>query len=397
MAAAARAAFRAVLERIGFPEAAVDSLNANGFRVPADLINLSDKDIEQVLKIIRTGPPPIVVPYLAQKRLNTFSFWATRRTRLNESIASGLFTQQAVETYTAMMTLADKDDDRAVKAPGEFKKETKWKAFKEGMIAYLNGLKGKHDIPLAYIIRENANPQPNVVFQSEHLRLVEITPLNGIEYEDDNGRVFDILKSLLINGPAWTWMRAYNGTRSGRGAWMALITHFEGDAQRDRVKDQAYAAIAAARYHGEKKRFSFETYVTIHQDAYADLEQYGEVVSEEKRVRDLLTGIKDNAPATNAAKGTILATPNLRTSFANAVAHLATTLQLSQSTLDTRNVSSSQTTREGNDGGRGGHGGGRSRGRGRGGRGRGRGRTYLGSYSPDQWRQLSSEDKKKVI
>jgi hypothetical protein len=65
----------------------------------------------------------------------------------------------------------------------------------------------------------------------------------------------------------------------------------------------------------------FETYITIHQDAYADLEQYGEVISEEKHVRDLLTNIKDNSPAANAAKGTILATPALRTNFSNAVAH----------------------------------------------------------------------------
>ena len=49
--------------------------------------------------------------------------------------------------------------------------------------------------------------------------------------------------------------------------------HFEGDAQRDRVKDNAYASLAAAKYYGERKKFTFETYVTIHQDAYADLEQ----------------------------------------------------------------------------------------------------------------------------
>jgi len=112
--------------------------------------------------------------------------------------------------------------------------------------------------------------------------LISITPLQGIEFEDDNGRVFDLLKSWTINGHAWTWMRAFNSTRNGRSAWLALINHFEGDAQRDRVKDQAYASIAAAKYYGERKKFSFETYVTIHQDAYADLVQYGEIISEEQ-------------------------------------------------------------------------------------------------------------------
>jgi hypothetical protein len=203
-------------------------------------------------------------------------------------------------------------------------------------------------------------------------------PLLGIEFEEDNGRVFNILKSLLINGPAWTWMRVYNNTHNGRQAWLALITHFEGDAQRDRVKDKAYAVIAAAKYYSEKKKFSFETYVMIHQDAYADLEQYGEQISEEKRVRDLLMGIKDSSQAAIAA----------RMSFANAVAHLATTQQLNSTLLqDTRNISSTNTGR------------GDGRGHGQGfipGHGRGR-NIYLGSYSPDQWKKLSPEDHKKII
>jgi hypothetical protein len=181
-------------------------------------------------------------------------------------------------------------------------------------------------------------------------------------------------------------MRAWNATQNGREAWLALIAHFEGDAQRDRVKDHAYASIASA----------FEAYVTIHQDAYSDLVQYGETISEEKRVRDLLQGIKDNAAATNAAKGTILATPTLRNNFANAVAHLSTTLQLSQSMQEPRSIGAISTVgRTGSDRGRVGRGRGRGRGRSI---GRGRGRSiYLGSYSPEQRRQLSTEDKRKVI
>ncbi len=58
------------------------------------------------------------------------------------------------------------------------------------------------------------------------------------------------------------------------------------------MKDHAYVATAAAKYYGDWKKFMFETYVTIHQDSYADLSQYGEIVSEEKCVRDLLQGIK---------------------------------------------------------------------------------------------------------
>jgi len=167
----------------------------------------------------------------------------------------------------------EEDATTTVKAPAEFKAGSKWKPFKEGVIAYLNSVKGNHNIPLAYVIWEVEIPDPNAVYQSEHHQVIAIAPLAGIEYEDDNGKVFDFLKSWTLNGPAWTWMRSHNGTRNGRAGWLDLVAHYKGDAQRDQVKDHAYAAIAAARYHGERKKFSFETYVTIHQDSYADLIQ----------------------------------------------------------------------------------------------------------------------------
>jgi hypothetical protein len=214
---AAQVAYQAALNRIGFNAQGIAALQANGLDSVRDLINLDAKDIEQILKIVRVGPPPLTVPYLAQKRLNIFCFWATRRNRLGESIEPALFNQAAVETYGSMMAIssASADEDNIVKAPAEYKTGSKWKAFKEGAIAYLNGVKGKHDIPLAYIIRDQEVPQPNQVFQSEHQRLIAITPLQGVEFEDDNGRVFDLLKSWTLNGPAWTWMRAHNGTRNG--------------------------------------------------------------------------------------------------------------------------------------------------------------------------------------
>jgi hypothetical protein len=49
-------AFNAALTRIGFNAQAVASLNANGLTLVPDLINLNEKDIAQVLKIVRAGP-----------------------------------------------------------------------------------------------------------------------------------------------------------------------------------------------------------------------------------------------------------------------------------------------------------------------------------------------------
>jgi hypothetical protein len=54
---AAPAAFQVALTRLGFNQESVDALVANGLTTTEDLCSLEEKDVEQVLKIIRTGPP----------------------------------------------------------------------------------------------------------------------------------------------------------------------------------------------------------------------------------------------------------------------------------------------------------------------------------------------------
>jgi hypothetical protein len=190
---AARVAFQAALLRIGFGQPAIAALEINGLEVLQDLNNLDTKDLEQLLKILRAGPPAVVVPFLAQNHLNIFCFWATKRNQLNEPIDAALFNQASIDTYEATMALIENDDDVIVKAPAEYKTGTKWKAFKEGSIAYLNCIKGSHNIPLAYVIRDNAIPQPNQAYQSDHHRMIAIAPLAVPENKEDDGKVSDPL------------------------------------------------------------------------------------------------------------------------------------------------------------------------------------------------------------
>jgi hypothetical protein len=90
--------------------------------------------------------------------------------------------------------------------------------------------------------------------------LIAIRPLNGLEFEEDNGRVYDYLNSWILTSPSYAWMREYSRTRNGRAAWQSLIQHHEGTAQKYRIILAAYSAIANARYRGPKKNNTFEKY-----------------------------------------------------------------------------------------------------------------------------------------
>jgi len=129
-------AFNAALTRIGFNAQAVASLNANGLTLVPDLINLNEKDIAQVLKIVRAGPPALVVPYLAQKKLEIFCFWASRQNRLNEPLDPALFTQPAINTYGAMMALSTQEEDLVVKPhhQGNSRKIPNGKALRKALL-----------------------------------------------------------------------------------------------------------------------------------------------------------------------------------------------------------------------------------------------------------------------
>ena len=73
--------------------------------------------------------------------------------------------------------------------------------------------------------------------------------------------------------------------------------------------------------HGTKRNFNYEKYIESLQRAFSDLESTGEFVSEERKIRILLTGIHDSR--LESAKNQILATPTLRLSFEVASGYLA--------------------------------------------------------------------------
>ncbi len=95
--------------------------------------------------------------------------------------------------------------------------------------------------------------------------------MHGIEFHANNGKVYDFLQSLTLNGPAWSWIYAFQQTRDGRGAWKALLSYYEGNAMQTRTKQDCYQSIARAKYQGPRRNYDFGTYVATHQQAYQDL------------------------------------------------------------------------------------------------------------------------------
>jgi len=235
---------------------------------------------------------------------------------------------------------------------------------------------------------------------------VECAVLIGPEYNANNGLVYDLLQSLTIKGPAWTWINMFQATRDGQNAWKLLLNYYEGDSAKTRGKQECYDSILKAIYQGNRRNFTFNNYVTIHQQAHQDLARLGEPVPENKKVRDFLNGITD--PQCSNIKLNVLSNMVFMNDFAQTVNYIASAIDMTAQNTSTTARQISEYTRNQNHNGntrgvfRGGRG--RGRGRGRGGRGRGHGRhgnrddASLGSrnYTPQEWQNLTAAEQREV-
>ena len=205
----------------------------------------------------------------------------------------------------------------APKPPLHLKDVSKYRDWAQSFETYLSRLLGLFDVPLSYVIRREALPDPLVAYANDQDELIARAPLRGPNFEADNVRVFDLLKSFVSGGPGWTWMSQFQRTRNGRAAFLALDAHFLGTTQQTALKQEAYRKIERATYNGTKAS-TFHDYVTIHRQSHNDLALFGEPIPEAKKVRDFLCGIKATHQDIRLAISIVQASNTLSESFEDA-------------------------------------------------------------------------------
>ena len=124
------------------------------------------------------------------------------------------------------------------------------------------------------------------MYETEHERVTKTVPLSGPDFIIDNGNVYNVLKGKNLAGSAWPWMQEHDKKQDGHKAWKSMVAHYEGDSVINRNKEAAYTSITHAEYLGSRHNFTFEMFVTLHQQAYLDLGKYEKAIPESKKVQD---------------------------------------------------------------------------------------------------------------
>ena len=120
--------------------------------------------------------------------------------------------------------------------------------------------------------------------------------LTGIGYDRDNQQAWQLIQKWTIHDPIYNWLKPFELTEDGRGAWLALKAQMEGVAA---INSRANAATrtlgmgqGSALWTNEYTS-PFMSYATTLQQAYTSLEKcHGVDTPPATRVQRLLDGMK---------------------------------------------------------------------------------------------------------
>ena len=180
-----------------------------------DLRGLDDKDIEGLTyNIMKYGsdqaPQGAVIrfPFNSIKKLKGARYWIELRIRTGQDWTSGTcLAGEVTNSLTRIQelkrikdSLGESDPTR----PDKLSSFKNWTAWFQKVGTYFDQIRGAADVPLPYVYREARTITPEALvrtYGTEEKRFHHTTVLVGGHYALDNKRVWQELKSLVIDGP----------------------------------------------------------------------------------------------------------------------------------------------------------------------------------------------------
>ena len=152
----------------------------------------------------------------------------------------------------------------------------------EAFSDYLHQIIGSRMIPLAYVIREHANPPgaapPRATSQphSEEHGLVKMDMIMHASHDhalfrEDNAKVYFKLEEATRSTMYAASIKPYQRTKNGWGAWIALSSQYAGQ---DKFEAEIKSAEDVLQNHmwNSNGTFTLECFIGLHRVAYVNLQ-----------------------------------------------------------------------------------------------------------------------------
>jgi hypothetical protein len=322
---------------MGIPEATVTQLATMGIVRVEDLVDYDEDLIKSLKDDLRkptgTMPDPndatrvvpqapyILTPLSCKKLVvaaKTIAYY--QATGYNVTLGSlrwggplTLFSQ-----YLKALKVQKAEDN---KEPPKVSRSLPIGQWSEAFQIFLEKALGVRDIPLAYVIRQDAVPPAaptlranrpySAVHESVVKELIARASHTHTLYENDNEEVYNHLELALRTTQYAATLSPFKRRKNGRDAWFAIIAQYIGkDKWQKEVKKQELF-LHTFVWKGNSN-LPLETFVNKHRTAFVRIQQCAEhithtIPSAEQQVRYLLDGIQSSEPQLLAALGNVRA------------------------------------------------------------------------------------------
>ena len=289
-----------LLDACGAGQNEMDRIVADGFESMKDLVVHHENDVETFKDYLKTlnktfnnrtdstltvyFPPPVVsrmVGALFYCKICYYSFHVIPDIRnIDRTMATDVY-----KVYDSLTKDSDADPNNDVdnKIPS-LKGASNWRSFRDLVMMRLSFIKGKAGFPILYVvdgttrtsIRANATRSTASLIDFTDEEIFKTRPVHfGRVYKEDNKRVWNVIKSLLMESPAYDHIISFDKAADGRKAWKTLRAFYEGEDFKQRLQDDAFTILNNSIYKGNSNRNNFESYVNKHLKAHKFLLEAG--------------------------------------------------------------------------------------------------------------------------
>jgi hypothetical protein len=358
LTAAQTTAFFQDAAQMSIPNPTVVQLRDEGITIVDDLSDFDKETIEQIAANLRRpggripdpnpgavegatiATPPFVLGAKSQQRLIHAADLVRFYTTVGRNITAGNLQWTSVMKHFSEQWKALKDmkgDDKP-----EVPKITKalpimkWtEAFRD----YLNRVVGVRNIPLAYVIRPEADVPAigaqaagtphSVEHGSIEAELVARASHGHSLFSKDNTALYHAVEEATRATQYAASIKPFQKTKDGRGAFNALTKQYAGKDKHEAVIKHNEKVLHTAEWKGQSN-FSLEKFIAQHRNAFVSLQGAAEHVTyqlpnEHSRVGYLLDAIQCNDAGLQAAMASIKTdqtADGLRNDFEASATHL---------------------------------------------------------------------------
>ena len=337
--AAQTTAFFTGADQMAIPAETIASLGNEGIDTIDDLAEVDKDMVVAMAKQFRQENPPVILGAKSSKRLivasNAVRYYMAIQRPLTAAMMRWDPTLKYFEAqWDALMTLKDKDRSDVPRI-NKALPVLKWA---EVFRNFLYTVIGSRNVPLAYVIRArdivgtNADPLPalqNGKPHSEEAGSIIIELINSAShahpnYAIDSGDVYDLVEQAARNTQYMGSIQPFKRLRDGRAAYNAIVSQHAGKDKWESELKKAQSVMQSTKYKGSGN-FTLVRYTTVHRNANERLKEAAQHVTfqlpeEHTRVTYLLDNIDTSDARLNAAIATVHQDDALRSDFEKTMA-----------------------------------------------------------------------------